>query len=212
MSLCRLANLCGLLSPVLWWPTMLTCQAALPAFDTVVMTISELAETGSPTAGVMFGAGFLATGLLNVGFGAGLYGMLGRTRAAALIGALLVVNGFARIGVGFSPCEPGCVATGASDVQARHFLFAALGFAAMIAASAAAAGVLRRRPVPRWLPPYTLLSMLLGAGFIVAMQATGEAWRAAGLLERLSSASLTLWMFVLALVLWRRNACARAPE
>lgn len=211
MGLCRFANLCGLLSPVLWWTTILTCQAALPDFDPIVMTISELAETGSPTAGVMFGAGFLATGLMNVGFGAGLYRMLGRTRAAALVGALLVVNGFARIGVGFSPCEPGCIATGASDVQARHFLFAALGFAAMIAASAVAAGVLRRRPVPRWLVPYTLLSMLLGAAFIVAMQAAGEAWRAAGLLERLSSASLTLWMFVLALVLRRRNACARAP-
>lgn len=210
MGLCRLANLCGLLSPVLWWTTILTCQAALPAFDPIVMTISELAETGSPTAGVMFGAGFLATGLMNAGFGAGLYGMLGRTRAAALVAALLVVNGFARIGVGLNPCEPGCIATGASNVQARHFLFAAIGFAAMIAASALAAGVLRRRPVPRWLVPYTLLSMLLGAGFIVAMQAVGEAWRAAGLLERLSSASLTLWMFVLALVLRRRNACARA--
>lgn len=210
MGLCRLANLCGLLSPVLWWTTILTCQAALPAFDPIVMTISELAETGSPTAGVMFGAGFLATGLMNVGFGAGLYGMLGRTRAAALVGALVAINGLARIGVGFSPCEPGCIARGTSDVQARHFLFAALGFAAMIAASAVAAGVLRRRAVPRWLPPYTLLSMLLGAAFIVAMQAAGEAWRTAGLLERLSSASLTLWMFVLALVLRRRNACARA--
>lgn len=208
MRACRLAILCGLLSPALWWTTILTCQAALPGFDPIVMTISELAETGRSTATVMFGAGFLATGLLNIGFGAGLHGMLGRTRAAALAGTLVAVNGLARIGVGFNPCEPGCVATGASNVQARHFLFAAIGFAAMIAASAVAAGVLRRRAVPGWLVPYTMLSMLLGLGFIVAMQVAGETWRAAGLLERLSSASLTLWMFVLALVLWRRDACA----
>jgi len=210
MRACRVANLCGLLSPVLWWTTILTCQAALPAFDPVVMTISELAETGSPTAAVMFGAGFLATGLLNIAFGAGLYRMLGGTRGAGFLGALLALNGLARIGVGLNPCEPGCIATDASDVQARHFIFAAIGFASMIAASSVAAGVLRGRPVPRWLVPYTLLSMVLGLGFIVTMQVAGAPWRMAGLLERLSSASLTLWMFVLALVLWRRDACARA--
>lgn len=204
---CRLGNLCGLLSPLLWWATILTSEAALPGFDPIRMTISELAETGSPTADRMFLLAFLATGAMNAVFGVFLMRTFRPSRLAILLGLLVVVNGCARIAVGFHPCEPGCIPTGRSNVQALHYLFAAIGFIAMITASGVAAALFRRYRATRNLFGYTVLSGVLGAACIFAMQWKGEALQAAGLLERLSSASLTLWMFVVALVLWRWRVC-----
>jgi hypothetical membrane protein len=204
---CRLGNLCGLLSPLLWWATILTSEAMLPGFDPVRMTISELAETGSPTADRMFVLAFLTTGAMNALFGVFLIRTFRPSRLAILLGLLVIVNGAARIGVGFHPCEPGCIATGRSNVQALHYLFAAIGFIAMISASGLASALFRRYRGTRNLFGYTVLSGVLGFACIAAMQWKGEALQAAGLLERLSSASLTLWMFVVALWLWRLRVC-----
>lgn len=211
-SLCRFGNLCGLLSPLLWWTTILTSEAALSAFDPVRMTISELAETGSPTAERMFWLAFLATGAMNALFGAFLIRAFRPSRLAVLLGLLIIANGAARIGVGFHPCEPGCIATGKSNVQALHYLFAAVGFVAMITASGVAAALFRRYRITRGIVGYTMLSGALGFACIAAMQWKGEALLAAGLLERLSSASLTIWMFVVALTLWRRRVCDSPPR
>lgn len=205
--LCRLGNLCGLLSPLLWWATIFTSEATIPGFDPVRMTISELAETGSPTADRMFYLAFLTTGAMNAVFGIFLIRAFRPSRLTILLGLLVVVNGSARIGVGLHPCEPGCIATGQSNVQALHYLFAAIGFIAMISASGVASALFRRYRVTRSLFGYTALSGVLGFACIAAMQWKGEALQAAGLLERLSSASLTLWMFVVALWLWRLRVC-----
>jgi uncharacterized membrane protein len=77
----------------------------------------------------------------------------------------------------------------------------------MISASGLASALFRRYRGTRNLFGYTVLSGVLGFACIAAMQWKGEALQAAGLLERLSSASLTLWMFVVALWLWRLRVC-----
>jgi uncharacterized protein DUF998 len=115
---------------------------------------------------------------------------------------LLAMNGFARIGAGLFPCEPGCAGPNRLLSQQLHSLSASIGFFAFIGASVLWGIVLRAHRSLRGLSPYSIASGILGLVFLLLMVWSEPQRAGTGLYERLSSGVLSLWVLVLAARLW----------
>lgn len=195
--------LCGLVAPVLWAAVIVVAGELRPGFDHVSQYISELGERGSTTESFMRYAGFVASGLMHIGFAAAFHARVARfvdhPRLTLLVAVLIALNGLGRIGAGFFPCEPGCAAP---DVlgQRLHGLSATMAFLAMVAATLLATALFRGERRLRWLGPYSLASGCAGLLFLTLMSASEATHFRTGLHERLASGVLTLWVFVTA---WR---------
>ena len=77
----RAGLLCGLVAPLLWAAAIVIAGELRPGFDHVAQYISELGEHGSATETFMRYGGFVATGLMHVGFAAAFYATLIRVGA-----------------------------------------------------------------------------------------------------------------------------------
>lgn len=198
----RAGLVCGVLAPVLWAAVIIVAGELRPGFDHVGQYISELGERGSSTGIFMRYGGFVATGLLHVGYAVAFYATLVRItnspRLTVLIAALIALNGIGRIGAGVFPCEPGCAAP---DVlgQRLHGLSATVAFLAI--AAAALLGTLLFRQDRRIMPlsTYSLITGVAGLIFLGMMSASEATHTYTGLYERLASGVLTLWVLVTAL-------------
>lgn len=198
--------LCGLLAPMLWAAMIVVTGELRPGFDHVVQYISELGERGSSTENLMRYGGFVATGLMHVGYALAFYATVKpatrRPWLTLLVALLIALNGLGRIGAGIFACEPGCAAPEVLS-QRLHGLSATIAFLSIAAAALLAALLFRNARRLRSLAAYSLLSGAGGLLFLVLMSA-GEAEHAhTGLYERLASGVLTLWIFVTAL--WLRR-------
>lgn len=193
--------LCGLLAPLLWAAVIFLAGEMRPGFDHFSQYISELGERGSNTQTLMRYGGFVATGLLHLGFAAALSAILSRDagspRLGRLVAALIVLNGLGRIGAGLFACEPGCAAPEVLS-QRLHHLAASLAFFALIAATLLAAPLFRRAPALRPLGAYSLASGLAAIVFLGLMPTGAAPHVYAGLYERLASGVLSLWIFITA--------------
>lgn len=201
--LIRAGLLCGLLAPVLWAAVIVVGGELRPGFDHVVQYISELGERGSATETFMRYAGFVATGLMHIGFAAAFYATTARVAdrpwLATLVALLIALNGIGRLGAGFFPCEPGCAAPEVLG-QRLHGWSATMAFLAIAAATLLGAILFRRDPRLRSLSGYSFASGCAGLLFLALMSASEAAHAYTGLHERLASGVLTLWVFVTA---WR---------
>lgn len=198
----RIGLLCGVLAPVLWAAVIIIAGELRPGFDHVGQYISELGERGSSTAIFMRYGGFVATGLLHIGYAAAFYATLarltGRPRLTLLVAVLIALNGLGRIGAGIFACEPGCAAPEVLD-QRLHGLSATIAFLA-IAAAALLGAILFRRDQRLWpLSVYSFVTGVAGLQFLVLMSASEATHLYTGLYERLASGVLTLWVLVTAL-------------
>jgi hypothetical membrane protein len=202
-ALSKIGIASGLLAPVLWLSIIIVCGAMRPGFSHLTQYISELGERGGSTEFLMRYLGFLPTGLMHVAFAAFLYRAFGRSRMAVLAAALLATNGVARVGAGVFPCAPGCDG-GRLDVgQRMHSLSAEVGFFALIGAAVLWGVVFRAHESLRGLSVYSICSGFLGLLFLALMARSAESRAGTGLFERLSSGSLSLWIFVFAARTWR---------
>jgi len=201
----RAGLLCGLLAPILWGAMIVLAGQQHPGFDHVGRYISELGERGSTTETMMRYGGFVATGVLHIGFAAALYAILGRTgdrpRLTLLLALLVALNGLGRVGAGLFPCEPGC---GAPEVlsQRLHSLSATVAFLAMVAATWLGSLCFRRDLRLRPLAAYSLASGCAGLIFLALMSSSEATRVGTGLYERLASGVLSLWVLVTAARLW----------
>jgi hypothetical membrane protein len=103
-----------------------------PRYSHVYNVISELGETGSPTASAV-SITFIVTGLMIVFFGIGLHSELSRGRRRVWMGAAVVLYGMLDfVGSGVFPCDP----SGASvtSTAAIHANLTVLGELAALAA------------------------------------------------------------------------------
>lgn len=198
----RVGLLCGVVAPVLWVAVIVMAGELRPGFDHLGQYISELGERGSTTETFMRYAGFVATGLLHVGYAAAFHATLaritGRSRLTLLVAALIALNGLGRIGAGIFACEPGCAAPEILG-QRLHSLSATIAFLAIAAAALLGALLFHG---DRRLQPLSAYSLATGgAGLLfLALMSASEAMRAhTGLYERLASGVLTLWVLVTAL-------------
>lgn len=199
----RAGLLCGLVAPMLWLAVIVIGGELRPGFDHVGQYISELGERGSTTETLMRYAGFVATGLMHIGFAAAFHATVARVtdrpRLTLLVAVLIAANGIGRIGAGFFSCEPGCAAPEALG-QRLHSLSATIAFLAIAAAALLGAILFRRNKQLRPLAAYSLATGCAGLVFLVLMSASEATHVHTGLYERLASGVLTLWVFVTA---WR---------
>jgi len=203
MKLLKAGILCGVLSPVLWAASIVTGGMMRPEFSHVTQYISELGERGSPTELAMRYGGFVPTGLMYMVFAACLIVMFRESRPGMIAAALVGMNGLARIGAGVFPCDVGCGGLAVSQSQRMHSLFASIGFMAIIVAAILWSVVLRRQPRLRALAALSAGSGVLGLVFLMLMLGNAEPGTARGFFERLSSGTLSFWVFVFAVRLWR---------
>jgi len=199
--------LCGLVAPLLWLAVIVIGGELRLGFDHVGQYISELGERGSGTEIFMRYAGFVATGLMHIGFAAAFYATVvrvsDRPRLTLLVAMLIAANG---IGAGFYPCEPGCAAPEVLS-QRLHSLSATIAFLAIAGAALLGALLFRRVKELRPLSTYSLASGCAGLVFLVLMSASEATHVYTGLYERLASGVLTLWVFVSA---WRLRSLVSA--
>ncbi|MDP3512024.1 MAG: DUF998 domain-containing protein [Sulfuritalea sp.] len=204
----RVGLLCGLVAPMLWLAVIVIGGELRPGFDHVGQYISELGERGSTTETFMRYGGFVATGLMHVGYAAAFHATVARLaerpRLTLLVAVLIAANGIGRIGAGVYPCEPGCAAPEVLS-QRLHSLSATIAFLAITAAALLGALLFRRIKRLRPLGAYSLATGCAGLGFLVLMSASEATHVHTGLYERLASGVLTLWVFVTA---WRLRSPA----
>lgn len=198
--------LSGLLAPMLWAAMIVISGELRPGFDHVVQYISELGERGSSTEIMMRYGGFVATGLMHVGYALAFHFTVkratGRPWLTFLVALLIALDGLGRIGAGIFACEPGCAAPEVLS-QRLHGLSATVAFLSLAAAALLAALLFRNARRLRSLSAYSLLSGAAGLMFLVLMSASEAEHAHTGLYERLASGVLTLWIFVTALRLRR---------
>jgi len=202
-GLLKLGILCGVLAPLLWASAIVFCGTLRPGFSHFTQYISELGERGSSTELLMRYAAFVPTGLMHVAFATALATAFRSSRLGIVAALLLGLNGVARVGAGFFPCDTGCEETG-SIGQRMHSLSAAVGFLALVVSTILWSVVFRRNRDPGSLAAYSGVSGVLGLAFLLLMVWSGEHGTARGLFERVSSGVLSLWILVFALRLARR--------
>jgi len=202
-GLLKAGILCGVLAPLLWAAAIVYCGTARPGYSHFVQYISELGERGSSTELLMRYGAFVPTGLMHLAF-AGTLALAFRSSRLGVIAAILLgLNGLARIGAGFFPCEVGCEKTGSLGAL-MHSLSAAVGFLALVVSAALWGVVFRRIRDLQNLAAYSVVSGILGLAFLLLMVWSAEHGTARGLFERLSSGVLSLWILAFALRLRRR--------
>ena len=195
--------LCGAAAPLLWASLIVACGALRPGFSHYAQYISELGERGSSTELLMRYGAFAATGLMHLAFAGALATTFKGNRLGIIAAMLLGLNGLARIGAGFFPCDIGCEETGSLG-QRMHGLSAGVGFLALVVSIVLWSVVLKRIRDLHGLAAYSAASGLLGLAFLLLMLWSAEPGTARGLFERLSSGVLSLWILVFALRLRRR--------
>jgi hypothetical membrane protein len=179
------------------------CGTLRPGFSHFAQYISELGERGSSTELLMRYGAFVPTGLMHLAFAGALAVTFRGSRLGVIAALLLGLNGLARIGAGFFPCEIGCEETGSLD-QRMHSLSAGVGFLALVVSTVLWSVVFKGTRDLRNLASYSALSGVLGLAFLLLMVWSAEHGTARGLYERLSSGVLSLWILVFALRLRRR--------
>ena len=199
----RAGILCGVLAPLLWASAIVYCGTLRPGYSHFAQYISELGERGSSTELFMRYGAFVPSGLMHLAFAGALAAAFRNSRLGILAALLLGLNGLARIGAGFFPCEVGCEET-SSIGQRLHSLSAAVGFLALVVSTVLWGVVLKRTRDLQTLTAYSVASGALGLAFLLLMVWSAEHGTARGSFERLSSGILSLWILVFALRLARR--------
>jgi len=198
----RAGILCGVLAPLLWASVIVLCGALRPGYSHFAQYISELGERGSSTEFLMRYGAFVPTGVMHLAFAGTLATRFSSSRLGVLAAILLGLNGLARIGAGFFPCEVACEETG-SFGQRMHSLSAGVGFLALVVSTVLWSAVFTRSSKLKNLAAYSAVSGVLGLAFLLLMLWSAEQGAAKGLFERLSSGVLSLWILVFALRLVR---------
>ena len=199
----RAGILCGVLAPLLWASVIVLCGALRPGYSHFAQYISELGERGSSTEFLMRYGAFVPTGVMHLAFAGTLATRFSSSRLGVLAAILLGLNGLARIGAGFFPCEVGCEETGSLG-QRMHSLSAGVGFLALVVSTVLWSVVFTRSSRLKNLAAYSAVSGVLGLASLVLMLWGAEQGGGRGLFERLSSGVLSLWILVFALRLQRR--------
>jgi hypothetical membrane protein len=204
----RILMAAGVAAPLVWAAAVIYCGASRPGYDPVNQFMSELAERGSATEGLMRIAGFYLPGLLVVLFAL----QLPARRGGWPLALLLIIHGVARVTAGVFPCDPGCPAPGTSVSQEVHNAAAMVN--ALIVPAAALVWSFRPSKTARGrFAAYSLVSAIVATLLLVLMVTNLSTRSHVGLFQRLSFGIMQLWLAAFALSIWptRIEAHDRSP-
>jgi len=197
-GLYRAGLLCGAVAPWWWAAIIVICASLWPHYDHTQQFISELGAHGSPTQTLMVWAGFYATGLLYIAFGATLVLSDEKREPYRFItGAMIVLAGIARLGTGYFPCETGCVAVAGSIDHVWHHIFARMGYGCLTFACMMWVAHSWFTNSPRF-AAYSLASTIATIILLVLLQRSIEPRIDTGLYQRLVTLVLSGWIFIVA--------------
>jgi len=128
-SLQRLLPISGIVGPSLYAIVVTVLGLLWPGYNPIRQYMSELGAVDAPHAFVMNALGFQLLGISMFAFGFGLYRCIGLGWESRIGVALIVVAGVSLVGVGLSPCDPGCM--NVSTIGVRHTITATIAPIAM---------------------------------------------------------------------------------
>lgn len=190
--LSRLPAVCGLLAPASFVGAWVVCGALRDGYDPVQEAISQLAREGTGNRPGMT-AGFLGFGLLLPVFAQHLPTRLG---AGPGLRSAMTVAGASTLAVAAFPLQrdPG----GIGDVL--HALSAGIGYVAMAASPALAAGPLRRSGRPGAASASAAVSAVSATSLLLSIAAAPT-----GLWQRIGLTAVDAWFAAMALASLRRG-------
>jgi hypothetical membrane protein len=198
----------GVAGPVLFTTVVLTCAALRPGYSHYRDVISALGAAGSPNALFMNVGGFVATGLLLMGFGLSLSRLVPRTVLADAGSLFVVLFGAGMAGAGIFSCD--CSATGTPREAFLHLVAAFVALPSGVVACAIWAIAFRLLPAGRVFSLFSLTSAALSAVLLLTQVGTGlsvpPGSGAEGLWQRLFLGTLFLWCGVVGLYVFRISA------
>ena len=205
----RLGLACGVAAPLVWLGAIALAGALAPGYEHLHDRISELAARQAPTEFLMRYTGYVLSGVFHLAFALAL-AWRSKFDWPALIGAgLLALAGAARILAGVHACDAECAPFRPSVDQLRH-QFASHATLGLTILGAFYWGVVSNR--------YAALKRLspagIGAGtWTLVFLVMSVAWSThAGAWERLATATLSLWMLVFAVAVYRAGVAAAPLE
>jgi hypothetical membrane protein len=204
-TVARVLNAGGIAAPVLWVAALVSIGSLRPEYNPYRQYISELAARGTPTQHLMQVAGFLVPGLMVVAFGL-LVGLSARSKLAGAGAALLIVSGIARIVAGVFVLDPCCPPTAPSFSHRMHNAAGGAYVVTMVAAVLIWCAVAERTFSTRanWFRWYSLATFVAAITLPFWLSRFGIDPANVGLFQRVSFATLNLWILVFALVVWSR--------
>lgn len=167
-------------------------------YDPMFRTISELAEVGSPTRGVMTSS-LILFGLLLAPFALTLWRAL---PGGVMAPTAVLLNAVGSIGAGAFPCSPGCPGSAASTSDLAHIIAASVSYLGLILAPLAVAWQLHRVGARSGLRRVSLVLGLLTLAGVMAWVG-GVAGEAGGALQRVATTTGDAWYIVAAIAILR---------
>lgn len=205
MAVRKILLVCGILAPLLYAAMNIIIPMQYEGYDCAAQVVSELSAIGAPTRPLWMGMG-TAYALLMIAFGWGVWQSAGNNRPLRIAGILLLASSF--IGMFWPPMHRREVlAAGGGDLSdTLHIVFTAVCVPlAMLAFGFAAAAFGKGFRI------YSIVTIVIMIGFGVltgiespAMEANEPTPRI-GVWERIGIGAQMLWVFVLAVMLLRRE-------
>lgn len=210
----RAFALSGVFGPIMFWGILLLLDVLRADYSNLSNQVSEIGALGAPYGDIGRGM-FLSHGVLLIAFAVGLARDLWGTLMKPGAVALLLV-GTASLAAGVFPLDP---ARPAAVTNTAHGLFILPGSVAAIVAPFLVAR--RMRSDDRWQSGYyyatvlmggLLLALFLGPVFLLATNSE-PSWfsERQQLVGRAHHATLNLWVFVLALHMFRLARTGQSP-
>ncbi|HMG93338.1 MAG TPA: DUF998 domain-containing protein [Chryseolinea sp.] len=194
----KLPALGGVIGPLLFTVTTLTCAGLRPGYSHIHDVISELGATGTPNADLMNWIGFIPSGIMISFFGLSLMLLLPKKILARSGSVLIIIFGLGMTVVGFFSCDEGCPREGSLENN-MHDQISGPIFLCAILGSLLLGFTFRRLPYWRKLWLYSISSAILSFVFLIALIDSLDSFQFTGMWQRLLLLTLFLWFGIVGL-------------
>ena len=197
---------CGVAAVVIRNVSLVAAALATPGYSMRRDFLSELSAIDAPYASAMNILSLELVGTLIILAAIALFREMSQRPAGHLSAMLIGLSGAAFIGIGLTPCDPGCVPVGPSLRMLIHLLSGAIAMGALsLSALVVGLGGFWRRP----LDGPGLAGLVLGTISVISfgLLFSSAAWLEgnAGFVQRVIQASGDLWILVVCLHYARAN-------
>ena len=202
----KLGILCGILTPIVWFGSVLLAASFQDGYSHYFNYMSELAARGLHHAYVMRLGGFFITSIMLI-----LYSITFSTtikykgKAKTIAFFLLLAHAIFLNGAGVFPCDPGCSPENPTCDQNLHDFFGAITIIILPIGIMIWAYVFSKSS-EEWTNKVKVFSYVCGIiGLIayIAMVISDETRAGTGLFQRLSLGSSYFWILVVSILAYR---------